>query len=344
MARVPKSASKLAFPLKKQSVWGTRLINASLTKFITLQQPLIPKPNLEFWTDTGEVGKGHNWETGRGLLARHVECEIPVQPLPDFAMGVLIGLFFSNTTPAASTGAEGYTHTSSFTAPETLDAALFTSLAFAEDVTDFALEDMAVSEITIRGDGNKRLEMGAKLIATKIEELSAYTWPDAATLYYLHNYSGAFEIASASKLTQLRGFELTMRNGISAELAFQKAATEAARQYPSSWPFTPQREVSLTLDIEAEQGDLTLFRAAQEAFTEQEYVISCLGAMLSSVEPRSLLITMPKGVIDDIEQDFGSGDRLRLKLKIAPHYDDTLEGPIELAITTLDAAYLTAEA
>lgn len=343
MSRVPKSAYQVAFPIVKQPTWGTRLLNASLARYITLEEPLVIDAANEYYNDAGHVGKGHQWETGRGLLATHVKFEIPLQPMPLDWIAVFTGLFFSELSSAASGGAEGYTHTCKFIAPETRDSSYFTSLAILEDGTDYALVDIACTEMTLKGEGKERLQFGGSFVATKLEELSGYSFPAAATLYYAYNYAGLFEIADVSKRSQLAGFELKMSNGINMNLAWAKVAAEADRVYPQSWPFSPSRSVDLSVKMWAEEGDLTDFRASRDDFTKQKFEIECLGQIISSSEHRGALITVPQAVIDEVGQSYPE-DLLQLDLKLAANYDATLAGPLSVAITTGDATYLATEA
>jgi len=339
MARFPLSSFKVAFPIVKQGVWGTRLGNSDLSKYLVLDAPLKIDKVEEFYSDRDQVGKGHPWETARGILAKHVTFEIPVQPLPEDFIAVLVGLFFSVSTPTAS--AEGHTHTSKFVAVDTLAASFFTTFAIHVDGADLALVDVGCTNLTIRADGKNRLEAGGTFVATALETLTGYTWPEPATLYYLFNYSGVFEIDADLK-SQYRGFELTMSNGINKELSWKKGATEAARIIPAEWTFTEDREVNLSVDIESEQGDLAAFESAKELGTEYAVEISCLGDFITVAEARSLLITVPKAVIDSIDQAYPA-KLLQLGLKFLPHYDDTLEGPLSVAITDGAAVYLATE-
>ena len=72
MATVYRTASKVAWSIKKQTAFDSALEKTDLTKFLKLQDPLIINENAEHWSDRGMIGTGHDWETQRGKVRQFV--------------------------------------------------------------------------------------------------------------------------------------------------------------------------------------------------------------------------------------------------------------------------------
>ncbi|GAG44997.1 unnamed protein product, partial [marine sediment metagenome] len=224
-------------------------------------------------------------ETTRGKVRQFVRFEIPVQPLSVEFIGYLLALFFSKES-AVTNGSGAYEHTAKFNSLNSCPEAYVTTLAVLEDGNDYYLQDVACTSLTLRAEGTSRLEAGGSFVASKIGgTLSGYTWPTSAASRYLYNYAGIFTLEASDKKAQLRSFELSLEAGIDMDLAWRKVASEADRIYPSLWPYTPERSIQLRASLLAESGDLSSFRAAQQAGTENEVVLSCLGASIPDTDP-----------------------------------------------------------
>ena len=337
MTKVQRTASKVAWSVKKQSAFGTALVKTDLTRFLRLAEPLIIKQDTELWTDRGMIGGGHDWETQSGKLRQYVQFDLPSQAMPiDFA-GYLLALFFDSETPENKTGY--YEHTMKFPALAGTPAAVVTTLAMLEEGNDYYLQDIAPQSLTLRGDGSNKMEMGGSFLASKIGgTLSSYTWPNAADLRYVWNYAGVFAFATDKK-SQVRSFELTLNKGINLDLAFQKVALEANRIYPQAWIYTPERNVSLKISLLAESGDLATWQAAQKIATEINLVFSCVGAAIDETGFDGVQITIPKSVIKTVDYSYPNG-LLQIDLTIEGHYDSTTGGPCSILVTNDVAAYL----
>jgi len=335
MATVYKTASKVAWSIKKQSAFGSALDKTDLTMFLKLRDPLIINENAEHWTDRDMIGAGHDWETQRGKVRQFVQFEIPLQPLPVEFIGYLLALFFSKES--AVTNASGaYEHTTRFNSLTGRPEAYVTTLAVLEEDSDYYLQDVACSKLTLRAQGPNRLEAGGSLVASKVGgTLSGYTWPTAAACRYLYNYAGTFTLNAADKKAQLRNFELTLDAGINLDLAWQKTASEANRIYPGLWPYTPDRNMALTVGLLAESGDLASFRAAQQAGTEDAVVLSCLGESIPGTDPLDydeVEINLPKAVYTAVDYKYDNGV-LQLDLDLEGRYDSSLDGPLSVKTT-----------
>ena len=343
MAEVLKSASKIGWSTKTQSAFGTGLAKTDLTLYLTLQDPLIINDAAELYTNTGQIGTGHEWPTYRGVRTRMVTIDIPVQPMDiDFAgMLVCLGLGEHATTGAG----DNKTHKAEWEAISSQADAKVTSITILEDGNEKLVQDVAVSSFTIRGEGSNRMEMGASLVATKLgSDLTSYTYPVASTPDYVWNSAGVFSLDSDIK-TQLLSFELNVTCGIDMSRAWNKVATEAARSYASCWPYSPHpaRGLTWTCKIRAESGNIATYRAAQLAGTEIDLDVSWLGTEIptDTGDYYELAISMPKAVITDVGQDYGSGF-LDLTLSGDANYDSTEGSPLAISVVNAVTTYLTA--
>ncbi len=340
MADAHRYLSKVAWSVKTQSAFGTPLAKTDLTKLMLLTDPMIIKRNVEHWTDRGMVGTGTDFESQRGVLKRWISMELPVQPVPvDFA-AMLVALFFS-AEAYTSPGTNTYQHVAKFLPFATLAEAKVTSLAIHEDGDDQCVQDVCVSALTIRGQADGRLEMGASLLGSKLATpLAAYTWPSVVTPRWLYNFAGVYTRATTDKKSELRSFELSLDAGINMDIAWRKVAAEADRSYPSVWPHSPERRMSLKTTHVCAATDLSTFIAAHDAGTEVATVISCLGGAISGSDPADsdeMTINVPKGVYTDMDYGFQNG-RLQVDLTIDGHYDTSgsLNSPI--SITTVEGS------
>ena len=93
--------------------------------------------------------------------------------------------------------------------------------------------------------------------------------------------------------------------------------------------------MELSLNLLAESGDLTAFRSAQQAGTQNAVVISCLGESISGTDPLDydeVEINIPKAVYTAVDYRYDSG-LLELDLNLEGRYDSTLEGPLSVKTT-----------
>ena len=333
MAPVLRTASKLAWPVKKQASFGSPLDKTDLTGFIKLNEPLIIDESAEHWTDRGMAGMGHDWVTQRGRLRQYVRFEIPVQPLPVGFVGYLLALLFSADSSQQLSGG-AYEHTSRFQPLSGRPEAYCTTLAVHEDNGDYYIQDVACASLPLRGSGTDRLEAGGSFLASKIGgTLQSYSWPSAVPLRYLYNYAGSFSIGGDSgKRSQLRSFELSLEAGINLELAWRKSATEEARIYPAAWPCGPERKAALKLTLLGESGDLASFRAAQQNGAPAGFVLSCLGEKISGTSPEEsdeVELTIPQAFYTGLDYGYENG-LLQLELSLEGGYDQATGGPVSV--------------
>lgn len=333
---VPRYTSKIGWSAKKQSAFGTPLVKTDLTRHLKLPEPPIIKVMPEFWTDKEFVGKDHDFETQRGRNRQWVTVDLASHPAPSDWLAYLLALFFGATTDAVVQAGQVYSHTSILDTLANMPEAPVTTLAIYEDAVDQAVQDLAVKSLTISGDGSNRLEAAASLIGSKLATpLATYTWPTVAALHYLYNFSGAFTLDAADLVAQIRSFKLTLESGIDEELAWQKVATEASRIYPSVWPYTQARSVSLELSILAATGDLATYRAAHEAGTEIAVALSCLGDSISGAAPADndeLAISLPAAVISSFEYSFAAKGLMQIDMGFEGRWDT---GGIDSIIQTV---------
>ncbi|MCE5272034.1 hypothetical protein LLH00_12230 [bacterium] len=335
MVKVSRTASRVAWSASRQSAFGAPLSVGRLDRFLRLKDPLILKPSLEHWSDRGNVGAGHDWETQRGLLRQHVEFELPEQPLPVGFVAFLLALFFSGES--ATTNASGvYEHVSAFPSLQSVSEAAVTSLALHEDGQDWLLQDVACVKLSLKGEGSERLSAGGSFVASRlVGPLGGFTWPATAAQRYLYNYAGAFSLAGADRHPQLRSFSLSLENGLKTDQAWRGVASEADRIYPSLWPLTAERKMGLSLSLSAEAGDLIAFRSAYQNGSASAINLSVLGETISGSNPvdsDELALSVPHAVFTGLEYNYGDGV-MGLELSVEGAYDNSCGGPLRVTVT-----------
>ena len=278
------SGTRIAWSSKRQSAFGSALSESDFTRFLKLRDPLIINESAKHWDDRGSVGSGHDWTENRGRERQSVTFDIPTQSLPVDFIGYLLGLLFSDENAQTTSGGANQ-HSCSFKSLKDRPSAWTTSLAVGEDDLNYVVQDAAVTKLTISGEGTDRLSAGAEFVASRIgSSLSGEEWPASVPLRYLYNYAGSFSLeGDSSRTSQLKSFSMSLGSGIKTDQAWQKTASESDRIYPSWWPYSPERNMSLTLSLIGSSGDLDIFRSAQQQATPMAVVISCLG--LSTAAP-----------------------------------------------------------
>jgi len=343
MAKVQRVLSKLSWSVKRQAAFGTRCDGTDLTKFVKVADPVTIKEDVSMWTDAGMVGKGHNWETQRGIQRSMVTLEIPVQPLSIDFMGYLIAAAFNVVSTVDNTNY--YTHTCKFSPLDTTPEMLPFSLAIEEDGVDKSVIDCTVTSLTIRGEGDGRVEMGATIVGSQLAaNLAGYTWPTAEDARYIYNYAGTATSTLLGDIkAQLRSWEFTVDTGVDVDGSFRGTTTEALRRYPQVWTRTPAESMGLKYSIEAESGDLAILRAAKSAATAEATAIACQGLVIGATAGYDLItVTVPVGVIADVEESFENGVQV-LGVTVGPQYQAAATGPVTVATVNDEAAYFAAD-
>lgn len=333
------SSTRIAWSTKRQSAFGSALSEPDLDRFLKLSQPLIVNESATHWNDRGSIGSGHDWIENRGRERQSVHFSIPSQPLPVEFIGYLLGLLFSTET-AQNTAGGANQHSCSFQSLKDRPSAWTTTLALGEDDLNYRIQDAAVSEMTLSGEGHERLKTQANFVASRIGgALTGANWPTSAPLRYLYSYAGTFSLDGDSiRTSQLRSFNLSLKSGINTDLAWQRNASESERIYPSWWPYSPERGLGLQLSLLGSSGDLALFRAAQQQATPMAVVISCLGETISGTSPAEndlVEITIPKAVFTEMDYAYDDG-MLRINLSADADYHAATGGPV--AIRTVEGS------
>ncbi|MBW7996012.1 MAG: hypothetical protein FVQ81_05445 [Candidatus Glassbacteria bacterium] len=333
------SSTRIAWSSKRQSAFGSPLVEADMDRFLKLQEPLIVNETAEHWSDRGSVGSGHDWTEQRGRERQSVQFSIPDQALPVDFIGYLLGLLFSAET-AQTTAGGANEHNCSFQSLDSRPAAWTTTLAVGEDDLSYYIQDAAVTGLTISGSRTDRLQAGAELVASKIGgTVTGNNWPAASALRYLYSYAGTFSLdGDDSRTAQLRDFSLNLNSGINAELAWQKASSESERLHPSWWPYSPERSMTLNISLLGSTGDLDTFRTAQQQATPMSVVISCLGEVIGGTSPPEndlVEITIPQAVFTGLDYSYEDG-MMVISLTAEGDYHASTGGP--LAICTVEGS------
>lgn len=343
MAKVQRTASKLAWSVKRQAAFGTRCDGTDLTKFVKLADPITIVEDVSMWSDKGMIGLGHNWETQRGIQRSMVKLEIPVQPLSIDFMGYLLAAAFNVVSTVDNTNY--YTHTTKFSPLATTPEMLPFSLTIEEDGNDKSVIDCTITSLTIRGSGDGRIEMGASIVASQLAtDLAGFTNPTAEDARYIYNYAGTATSTLLGDIkAQLRSWELTIDTGVDVDGSFRGTTTEALRRYPQVWTRTGAESMGLTYSVEAESGDLATLRAAKSAATAEATTIACQGLVIGATAGYDLLtVSVPVGVIDDVSESYENGVQV-LGVTVGGQYQAAATGPLTVAVVNDEASYFAAD-
>ncbi|KKL90085.1 hypothetical protein LCGC14_1908230 [marine sediment metagenome] len=339
MARNLKHARLIAWAQFRQSGIGTPLDKDDLVQDIELNDPLTYALELDEISNRGLVGKGHEFETDRYLNSRHLTGSVPQQALPARFINYIAAACLGNISTGAA--APVYTQTIKWNPVGTTAQGWPISFGIDDDGSDIVLNDVHILNFNISGDGQNRVEMGFDFVGTKTSALATMTWPTIAAENYVHNNSGVFTVATVDKKSQLRSFNLAVNPGVDMDRAWRKLATEAARPFPSAFPFNPETsEVTLTLSLEAEDADLGVWRGYRTSETEVELVISALGAAING-SPFTIGFEIHRGIVTEINHSWEDGI-LILNPTIIPRYDTSAATPLTITNITADAAPIAA--
>ena len=342
MAKVQRTASKLAWGVKRQAAFGTGMAKTDLTKFVRVAEPIIINEDVVQWSDKGMIGNIHHWETQRGIQRSMINVEIPVQPLSIDFMGYLVTAFFNVDSVVDNTNY--FTHTQKFSPLGTTPEMLPFSLTIEEDGTDKLLQDLTITSLTIRGERDGRLEMGCSIVGSQLgSNLSSYTNPTAEDARYVYNYAGTKTTNSLGDISaQLRSFELLLESGIDIDGSFRGTTTEALRKFPQVWTRTGAESAVLTYTIEAESGDLATLRGDKSAGTADAIVIGARGLVIGATAGfDDITVNVPVGITTNIDETFENGVQV-LAVTAEGQYNVGVTGPVSVVIINDEANYFVA--
>jgi hypothetical protein len=146
---------------KKQTTYGTALLDASLNKRVRFDAGDFFVLSKEFYHDGEKAGKGHNWATSHQEIMRSTAGQLNFD-LDDYKAAWLGAFFFGNVV---TTGAGPFTHTFTFLTASNIFPV--TSVYF-EDTADIKTKwaDLAINSLEISGTANGPIRGRAGLLGS----------------------------------------------------------------------------------------------------------------------------------------------------------------------------------
>jgi hypothetical protein len=146
---------------KKQTTYGTALLDASLTKRVRFDGGDFFTLSKEFYSDSEKAGKGHNWPTQRQETMRSSAGQLNFD-LDDYKAAWLGAFFFGNV---ATVGAGPYTHTFTFLTATNIFPV---TSVYLEDTADLKTKwaDLAINSLEISGTATGPIRARAGLLGS----------------------------------------------------------------------------------------------------------------------------------------------------------------------------------
>jgi hypothetical protein len=151
---------------KKETTYGTPLLDASLTQRVRFDAGDFFALAKEFYSDAEKAGKGHNWPTLHQEIMRADDAGQLNFDLDDWKAGWLGAFFFGNV---ATSGVGPYTHLFTFLTATNIFPV--TSVYF-EDTADIKTKwaDLAINSLEISGTA-ERADLRGKRIAARLGQV-----------------------------------------------------------------------------------------------------------------------------------------------------------------------------
>jgi len=284
-----------AFSNKKQSDYDTRVVDGDLTMTHPVREVRPAEITKETRSDREAVGKGHEfatdqWEVARSLgLARVVDGSSYILGwLVAFALGKV-----QSTQPDAVYAPNTWQHKCTFFDPDSEGTAQLPVTTIVEKVSAATalkryLLSMALSSLTISGEGFEHLSASAEFIGSGKTEASTLNMPNQPSVSYLTSGNAVIKLGDAAEAitTRVRSWSVTIGND----------PKEARGYFPSSGLYRGRLEVgvrsavpALVVDLAADSDLLDDFLSNQELALE----ILCEGDISEGAVKHSIKFEFP---------------------------------------------------
>lgn len=275
-----------AFSNKKQSDYDTLVLDADLLSTHPVREVKPGEITKENRSDREAVGKGHEFTTDRWEVARSTSLSRVVDGssyilgwLLAFAMGKV-----DTSQPDVTNCPNLYLHKFTFFDPDVEATAQMPVTTIVEKVSAATalkryLHAMAVTSLTISGEGYEHISATAEFIGSGRTSDSALSMPALPTVEYLTSNEAVILLGDASEniTTRVRSWSVTINNN----------PREARGYFPSSGLYRGRLEVgnrsivpALVVDLQADSDLLDDFLSNQV----MALTLTCEGA-LSQVAP-----------------------------------------------------------
>lgn len=195
---------------KKQTTYGTALLDASLTRRLRFDQSAFAAFGKEYYSDMDRAGKGHEFPTVRVPLSKDVRLSLGGD-LDDFLAAWLLAFTMGNVT---TTGTGPYVHTIKF---ETANFIAPVTTVYGEDASAIKTKwpDLAMAQLKLSGGEKGPLQFSVDLIGSgNFTDVAMAALPALPTPVYLLGSDTDILLgapaAAASIKERVRSWEVTL--------------------------------------------------------------------------------------------------------------------------------------
>ena len=330
-----------AFSPKKQSTWGTALVNGSMTLAFPFHGEGVVKRAVSIVGNEDETGRGHEWPTDAVPERFDTQLGLSYDGASE-NLGWLLAFAFGACSSAQQGETAAYKHDFTLLAPATADQLPYTTIV--EKLTSGVkkkFSDMVMDSLRISGEyGNSRLAVEAQLIGSGKEATSDLTMPSLTALNYLRWGGISFKYGTRDSETEVKTrltrFEFAIRNNHLADLGYQAGGG----QERSALTFG-KREFDFGFTL-LDDGSTTI-RDDYAAGTERSVLIEITGALIESTYYYKLYIDIPNFIITGLEH-VKVETRNAWRITGEPHYHAGTTKICSAYVINKETAYLGTEA
>jgi len=325
-----------AFSKKKQSAYGTELLDGDLTLAYPFKGPDVVEENIEWLTDDDEFGKGHEFTTRQDEHVRDVKLARNFG-LTSFTAGWGLSFAMGSVASAQQEATSAYKHTFKFSDPDTVQGQnpVTTIVELDAAGNKIKVRDLAVNDLKFSGKMKERVQMALNLVGSGHAEASAISMPALTAGFFLSMTGGKLELGPSGALVdesdRFRSFEFGILNNLMADDGY----------YPGCGLYRGRcrfgrRAATLSLVIAAEGA---VERNHIQANDELKAVLTFEGATIEGAYKHSMIITMEKLKYKAIPRSFEDGLQI-YTLECQPIYYATDTGPCKVEVINTDTWYL----
>jgi len=268
-----------AFSAKIQDDYDTVLVDGDVDLSHPVREASVAELTKELRSDKETYGKGHEfptttWEVARStMLSRSMDGSSLAL---GWAASLLLGKV-TTTQPDAVGSTNTYHHDMEFFDPPTAGTAVLPTTTVIERVSTGikrALPSLAMSSMTITGEGFETLNVAMEMVGSGVVSSSAKTMPSLATVSYLASNSVTVKLGDSQEdvSTRVRSWSVTFNNNPKEDRGY----------FPTSGLYRGRMEVgarsvvpSLVLDLDASSDLYTDFlnntEMALDIYCEGDY-------------------------------------------------------------------------
>jgi len=199
---------------KKQTTYGTALLDASLTRRLRFDQSAFAQFDKEYFSDGNLAGKGHEFPTVRTPISKDVKLSLGGD-LDDFLAAWLLAFCMGNVV---TTGVGPYVHTIKFEAANFIAPV---TTVYGEDASAIKTKwpDLAVAQLKLSGGEKGPLQFSVELVGSgNFTDIAMGALPALpAPVYLLGSDTDILLGAPAGAVSikeRVRSWEVTLVTGV----------------------------------------------------------------------------------------------------------------------------------